>query len=159
MADIQTERAFQKQSAVFLNSKKLLAKKTTAGVRYYKKIGLGFKTPAEAIEGQYVDKKCPFTSSVSIRGRIFKGVVLSTKMKRTIIIRRDYLHYVKKYNRFEKRHNNFAVHCSPAFPRVREGDVVTVGQCRPLSKTVRFNVLRVEAKRIEGNVRKQFVLF
>lgn len=85
-------------------------------------------------------------------------MVLSTKMKRTIIIRRDYLHYVKKYNRFEKRHNNFSVHCSPAF-RIREGDVVTVGQCRPLSKTVRFNVLRVEAKRIEGNVRKQFVLF
>jgi len=26
---------------VFLNSKKLLAKKTTTGVRYYKKIGLG----------------------------------------------------------------------------------------------------------------------
>jgi ribosomal protein S17 len=87
-----------------------------------------------------------------------RGVVLSTKMKRTIIIRRDYLHYVSKYNRFEKRHNNFSVHCSPAF-RIREGDVVTVGQCRPLSKTVRFNVLRVEAKRIEGNVRKQFVLF
>ena len=80
--------------------------------------------------------------------------MLSTKMKRTCIIRRDYLHYVKKYNRFEKRHSNFAVHVSPAFLRLREGDVVTVGQCRPLSKTVRFNVLKVEAKRIEGNVRK-----
>ena len=33
---------------------------------------VGFKTPAEAIEGTYVDKKCPFTSDVSIRGRIFK---------------------------------------------------------------------------------------
>jgi len=159
MADIQTERAFQKQSAVFLNTKKLLAKKTAAGVRYYKKIGLGFKTPTEAIEGLYVDKKCPFTSNVSIRGRIFKGVVLSTKMERTAVIRRDYLHYVKKYNRFEKRHTNISVHVSPAFARLREGDVVTVGQCRPLTKTVRFNVLRVEAKRIEGNVKKQFVLF
>ena len=36
----------------------------------------------------------------------------------------------------EKRHKNVAVHCSPAF-RVEVGDVVTVGQCRPLSKTVR----------------------
>jgi small subunit ribosomal protein S11e len=35
-----------------------------------------------------------------------------------------------------------AVHVSPAF-RVETGDTVTVGQCRPLSKTVRFNVLRV----------------
>lgn len=33
---------------------------------------LGFKTPQTAIEGAYVDKKCPFTSDVSIRGRIFK---------------------------------------------------------------------------------------
>jgi small subunit ribosomal protein S11e len=144
---------------VFLNSKKLLAKKTSSGVRYYKKVGLGFKTPTEAIEGAYIDKKCPFTSDVSIRGRIFKGVVISTKMKRTIVIRRDYLHYIKKYNRFEKRHNNFSVHCSPAFPRIKEGDVVTVGQCRPLSKTVRFNVLKLETKRVEGNVRKQFILF
>ena len=32
----------------------------------------GFKTPTTAIEGQYIDKKCPFTSDVAIRGRIFK---------------------------------------------------------------------------------------
>ena len=86
-------------------------------------------------------------------------MVISTKMKRTIIIRRDYLHYIKKYNRFEKRHKNLAAHCSPAFPRIKEGDIVTVGQCRPLAKTVRFNVIKLETKRIEGNVKKQFVLF
>lgn len=39
-------------------------------LRWYKNVGLGFKTPKEAIEGNYVDKKCPFTSDVSIRGRI-----------------------------------------------------------------------------------------
>jgi len=143
---------------VFLNSKKLLAKKTTTGVRYYKKIGLGFKTPAEAIEGQYVDKKCPFTSDVSIRGRILKGIVVSTKMRRTVVVRRDYLHYIKKYNRFEKRHKNLTAHCSPAFPRVKEGDVVTVGQCRPLSKTIRFNVIKVDAKRDTASSKKAFAL-
>ena len=110
-------------------------------MRYYKSIGLGFKTPKEAIEGSYVDKKCPFTGNVSIRGRILKAMVISTKMKRTIVIRRDYLQFVSKYRRFEKRHKNVSVHCSPCFLNVREGDVVTVGQCRPLAKTVRFNVL------------------
>lgn len=45
-------------------------------------------------------------------------------------------------DRYEKRHKNLAAHVSPAF-RVEVGDIVTVGQCRPLSKTVRFNVLRV----------------
>jgi hypothetical protein len=73
------------------------AKKTQKGMRYYKNIGLGFKTPTEAIEGSYVDKKCPFTGNVSIRGRILKGLVVSTKMKRTIVVRRDYLKYISKY--------------------------------------------------------------
>ena len=159
MTDIQTEKAFQKQIGMFQNSKKSFAKKAAAGPRYYKKIGLGFKTPQSAIEGVYVDKKCPFTSSVSIRGRIFKGVVLGAKMSRTVVLRRDYLHYIKKYNRFEKRHHNLPAHCAPCFARTKIGDVVTVGQCRPISKTVRFNVIRVEKKRVEGNVRKTFVMF
>jgi len=81
------------------------------------------------------DKKCPFTGLVSIRGRILTGTVVSTKMHRTLIIRREYLHFIPKYARYEKRHKNLAAHVSPAF-RVEEGDQVTVGQCRPLSKTV-----------------------
>jgi hypothetical protein len=43
---------------------------------------------------------------------------------------------------YEKRHKNVPAHLSPCF-RVKEGDKVVVGQCRPLSKTVRFNVLKV----------------
>mmetsp|Transcript_6720 Transcript_6720/g.11556 ORF Transcript_6720/g.11556 Transcript_6720/m.11556 type:complete len:161 (+) Transcript_6720:56-538(+) len=148
MADIQTEKAFQKQDAIFVGSKRLLAKKGGSGgklPRYYRNVGLGFKTPKEAIEGTYVDKKCPFTGNVSIRGRILQGVVSSTKMHRTIVVRRDYLHYILKYNRYEKRHRNIAAHCSPAFtPKI--GDIVIIGQCRPLSKTVRFNVLKVISK-------------
>ncbi|KAI8922706.1 ribosomal protein S17-domain-containing protein [Entophlyctis helioformis] len=141
--DHQTEKAFQSQAGIFQSKKK--------PVRWYNDVGLGFKTPKEAIEGHYVDKKCPFTSaSVSIRGRILTGVVMSTKMKRTITIRREYLHFIKKYNRFEKRHKNLAAHLSPAFIGVQPGDLVTVGQCRPLSKTVRFNVLKVQKKVVKG---------
>ncbi|KAH8037748.1 hypothetical protein HPB51_017248 [Rhipicephalus microplus] len=140
----QVERAFQKQPTVFLNRKAGLPKGNPKRVlRYYKSVGLGFKTPREAIHGTYIDKKCPFTGNVSIRGRILRGVVVKMKMQRTIVIRRDYLHYVRKYNRFEKRHRNMSVHLSPAFRDVAVGDVVTVGECRPLSKTVRFNVLKV----------------
>ncbi|KAJ1530495.1 hypothetical protein ONE63_005393 [Megalurothrips usitatus] len=141
MAD-QAERAFQKQPTVFLNRKKALGK-SKKGLRYTRDVGLGFKTPRDAIEGTYIDKKCPFTGNVSIRGRILTGVIQKMKMQRTIVIRRDFLHYVKKYNRFEKRHRNMSVHLSPCFKDVEIGDVVTVGECRPLSKTVRFNVLKV----------------
>ncbi|EIW69933.1 hypothetical protein TREMEDRAFT_38602 [Tremella mesenterica DSM 1558] len=138
----QTEKAFRKQK-IFQNAKSRGTARLHAKTkRWYKDVGLGFKTPQEAINGTYIDKKCPFTGEVSIRGRILTGVVHSTKMTNTIIIRREYLHFVPKYRRYEKRHKNLAAHCSPAF-RVEQGDTVTVGQCRPLSKTVRFNVLRV----------------
>ncbi|KAG6868594.1 hypothetical protein C0993_000620 [Termitomyces sp. T159_Od127] len=131
----QIEKAFQKQ-AIFLNTKSRAGKKAgTREKRWYKDVGLGFKTPSEAINGTYIDKKCPFTGQVSIRGRILTGKVVSTKMNRTIIIRRDYLHYIPKYNRYEKRHKNLAAHLSPAF-RVELGDTVTVGATRVFAATV-----------------------
>ncbi|TFK02746.1 serine/threonine-protein phosphatase with EF-hands 2 [Platysternon megacephalum] len=102
--------------------------------RYYKNIGLGFKTPKKAIEGTYIDKKCPFTGNVSIRGRILSGVVTKMKMQRTIIIRRDYLHYIRKYNCFEKHHKNMSVHLSPCFRDVQIGAIVTGGECRPSAR-------------------------
>ena len=99
-------------------------------MRWYKNIGLGYKTPREAIEGNYVDKKCPFTGNVSIRGKILTGKVHRHKMSRTLTVRRDYLHYIKKYNRYEKRHRNTPAHVSPAFIGIKEGDLVSIGQCR-----------------------------
>ncbi|KAH9539379.1 hypothetical protein CY35_15G054900 [Sphagnum magellanicum] len=169
----QTERSFLKQSKVFLSTKKSSKGKAPgkAGTRFWKNVGLGFKTPREAIEvsqvwrsltswkwyaGTYIDKKCPFTSNVSIRGRILTGTVNCTKMTRTITVRRDYLHFVPKYQRYEKRHSNLSAHVSPAF-RVKEGDKVVIGQCRPLSKTVRFNVLKVIPKGAsDGGTKKVF---
>ena len=81
MSDAQTQRAFQKQDAVFVGRKRALGKnKNKKKLRWYKDVGLGFKTPKEASSGTYIDKKCPFTGNVSIRGRILKGIVISTKM-------------------------------------------------------------------------------
>jgi small subunit ribosomal protein S11e len=114
---------------VFLNAKRVVAKRGN-NRRWYKDVGLGFKTPKEAIDGNYIDKKCPFTGNISIRGRILSGTVISTKMKRTIVIRREYLHFIKKYNRYEKRHKNLSAHCSPCFVGIKAGDIVTVGECR-----------------------------
>jgi small subunit ribosomal protein S11e len=56
---VQSERAFQKQPHVFLNHKKgskaARAKKVgKGGRRWYKDVGLGFRTPKNAIEGQYI---------------------------------------------------------------------------------------------------------
>ena len=144
--NMQKEHAFQKQHNMYIGYKDLRGEKKKSkypNKRHWKRVGLGFEVPRAAVEGTYIDRKCPFTGLISIRGRIITGRVKSAKMQRTIILRRDYLHYVKKYQRFEKRHTNIPAHLPPCF-RVKAGDTVTIGQCRPLSKTIRFAVLRVD---------------
>ena len=83
MAD-QNERAFQKQPTVFLNKKGGLK---PSEARFFCNPGLGFKTPIEAKNGNYIGKKCPFTSKVSIRGRVLTGVITKMKMNKTVVIR------------------------------------------------------------------------
>eukprot|EP00996_Jenningsia_fusiforme_P005107 NODE_6011_length_615_cov_194.351590_g5608_i0.p1 GENE.NODE_6011_length_615_cov_194.351590_g5608_i0~~NODE_6011_length_615_cov_194.351590_g5608_i0.p1 ORF type:complete len:164 (-),score=29.79 NODE_6011_length_615_cov_194.351590_g5608_i0:52-543(-) len=163
MADVVDDlhqTSFQSQKRLFHATKRPIKKFTNKNgvVRFWKKVGLGFKTPKEAINGTYIDKKCPFTGNVSIRGRILRGIIISNKMKRTCVIRRNYLHWIKKYQRFEKRHKNFSVHLSPCFtPAI--GDEAIFGQCRPLSKTVRFNVLQVNPKSMKKTTLKKFGKF
>lgn len=54
---VQSERAFQKQPHVFQNNKKQGGKTKRAGKggrRWVKDVGLGFRTPKTAIEGNYI---------------------------------------------------------------------------------------------------------
>merc|ERR1712086_1188875 len=87
----QNQRAFQKQDCIFVGKKRVLgkAKKGIREQRYFKTVGLGIKTPRAAIDGTYVDKKCPWTGNVNIRGKLITGVIKTTKMKNTVIIRKD----------------------------------------------------------------------
>ncbi|NXX86626.1 RS11 protein, partial [Urocolius indicus] len=105
----QTERAYQKQPTIFQNKKRVLLGEGGKEKlpRYYKNIGLGFKTPKEP-QGVALAEVFPPPP-------LPPGVVTKMKMQRTIVIRRDYLHYIRKYNRFEKRHKNMSVHLSPCF--------------------------------------------
>ena len=155
MSTVQTERSFQKQRQVFLASRKHANGEKAP--RYVKSIGLNIPTPEAAKTGDYIDRKCPFAGDVSIRGRIIRGVVVSTRMRRTIIVRRDYLHWIPKYRRFEKRNSKIAAHISPCF-QYKEGDLVTIAECRPLSKTVHFNVVAIKPCAV-GSDKKQFRVF
>lgn len=59
---VQSERAFQKQPHIFQNSKsQAKSKKAGQTRRWYKDVGLGFRTPKTAIEGNYIgmhDLRC-----------------------------------------------------------------------------------------------------
>jgi hypothetical protein len=51
---VQSERAFQRQK-LFLNSK--ASRTVTRDRRWYKDVGLGFKTPRGAIDGDYIGEQ------------------------------------------------------------------------------------------------------
>lgn len=53
---VQSERAFQKQPHIFTAQKVRSAKRRVGkgGRRWFKDVGLGFKTPKTAIEGSYI---------------------------------------------------------------------------------------------------------
>ncbi len=99
-------------------------------------IGLPVKPPSEVCD----DKYCPFHGSLPVRKKLLEGKVVSCKMRNTVVVQRDYLHYVPKYMRYERRRSRIPAHCPPCLG-VKEGDVVRIAECRPLSKTVSWVVV------------------
>lgn len=91
------------------------------------------------------DHNCPFHGELAVRGRVLEGVVVSDRMDKTVVVRRDYLHYVPRYKRYERRHSKISAHNPPCITAKR-GDHVKVQECRPISKTVSFVVV----KKLEG---------
>jgi small subunit ribosomal protein S17 len=86
------------------------------------------------------DPNCPFHGSLSVRGKVLEGTVTSAKMNKTVIVRRDFLHYVTKYKRYERRHSHIPAHNPPCIA-ASENDSVKIAECRPISKTVSFVVI------------------
>jgi small subunit ribosomal protein S17 len=97
---------------------------------------LFFKKPKKTCD----DRNCPFHGDLPIRGRILDGYVVSAKMDKTVIVKRDYLHYVPKVMRYERRHSRIPSHNPPCID-AKEGDRVIIAECRPISKTVSFVVV------------------
>ena len=88
------------------------------------------------------DKKCPIHGKLRIRGKIIEGIVVSDKPKNTVIIERNYLQYIPKYERYERRKTKIAAHKPPCV-EAKTGDKVKIGECRKLSKTKSFVVIEV----------------
>ena len=104
-----------------------------------KYIGVEVPEPPRECE----DRNCPFHGSLRIRGRIITGIVVSHRMQKTVVVRRDFLSFVKKFKRYERRHSSISAHSPPCLD-AREGDKVRIMECRPLSKTVSYVVISKE---------------
>lgn len=72
--------------------------------------------------------------------RVLRGRVVSTKMKDTITVAVE--RYVKhpKYKKFMRRTKKYLVH--DAGNTAKEGEVVDIGETRPLSRHKRFELIK-----------------
>ena len=95
----------------------------------------------EAPKQKCIDINCPFHGKLSVRGRQFTGTVISTKMRKTAVIEFERLNFLKKYERYEKRRTKLKVH-NPECINAKDGDIVDVIECRPLSKTKNFVIIK-----------------
>jgi len=99
-------------------------------------IGIDVKPPEKTCE----DINCPFHGTLGVRGNLIQGKVVSTRAQKTAVIEKNYQHYLPKYERFERRHSRIVAY-NPECVGAKEGNVVSIAECRPLSKTKAFVVI------------------
>lgn len=87
------------------------------------------------------DEKCPFTGSLKVRGRMFRGTIISKDTHRTVRVTWTTSRRIKKYERVMYRRTKVAAH-NPDIINADVGDEVYIAECRPLSKTKKFVVIQ-----------------
>ncbi len=86
----------------------------------------------------------PFNGSLTIRGKLFEGIVINAKAKGTAIIQRESPVYFKKFKRFGRSKSKIHAHI-PSNLNVQKGDYVVAAECRPISKSVSFVIVEVKS--------------
>ena len=105
-------------------------------------IGVAATAPKEPCQSA----ECPWHGSLSVRGRVFKGTVVSSKVRKSVTVTWDYLNYLPKYERYMRKRTRISAH-NPECIAAKEGETVVIAECRPISKSKKFVVVqKVEAK-------------
>ena len=81
------------------------------------------------------------------RRNTVQGVVVSTKMAKTIVVEVETHKKHAKYAKRVKYSSKYYAHDENEIAKV--GDVVTIMGCRPLSATKRFRLISVDKKALE----------
>ncbi|MCX8163218.1 MAG: 30S ribosomal protein S17 [Candidatus Micrarchaeota archaeon] len=79
------------------------------------------------------------------RGLIFSGIVVSDRAKKTVIVQRDLVSYIPKYQRYARKISKIAAH-NPENINAQVGDIVQIAECRKISKTKAWIVTKILKK-------------
>ena len=103
-----------------------------------KNIGIQVKSPSRTC----TNRLCPFCGSLSLRGKMISGTIVSHKAKNMVVVEREYSRFVSKYKRYERSQSRLHAFISDCMD-ASEGNKVKIAECRPLSKTISFAVVEV----------------
>ncbi len=95
------------------------------------------------------DEKCPWHGNISVRGILIVGKVAKVRMHNTAVVEREYLVWIRKFKRYERKRSRIHAHNPPCI-NAKEGDTVLIGETRPLAKSVSFVILGILQQNIEG---------
>ena len=73
-------------------------------------------------------------------GKVLKGVVVSTKMKDTVVISINSFKKHPKYGKFIKKQNKIMAH--DLGNTCKEGEIIEIVETKPISRHKRFKVLK-----------------
>ena len=105
-----------------------------------KNIGISVKKSTRSPTND--EKNNPFNGSLSIRGKLFEGIVVNAKAKHTVTIEKKSSINFSKFRRYGRSKNRIHAHV-PSNLDIKEGDRVLAAECRPISKSVSFVIIEV----------------
>ena len=82
--------------------------------------------------------------------KVISGIVVSTKMQNTIVVRIERKYRHKTYRKVIVRHQKFKAHNE--LKDINEGDTVMIEETRPISKDKYFRVIKKLADRKELSI-------
>ena len=100
-----------------------------------------------SIQTECKDTHCSKHAGFSTHGARFEAIVVSDKMKGSVVVERELDFFVPKYERYERRAARAIAH-NPDCIKAKVGDKVVLRECRPISKLKSFVIVeKVEVKK------------
>ena len=103
-----------------------------------KEVGMGYVAPNKSCQ----DVHCPFHGNLRLHGRVFVGTIIK-KSPKTVSVEWPRIAYLEKFERYSKSRSRVKAH-NPECIEAKVGDKVTIVETRPISKTKKFVVVRIE---------------
>lgn len=88
------------------------------------------------------DVKCPIHGHAKLRGRTFRGTVIK-KFEKRVVIGFERTVYIRKYERYAKAKTKLHARLPDCLNQmINVGDYIEIRECRPLSKIIKYIVVR-----------------